>query len=60
MGFFTSSRSVGVVLGSLAAGATSEIFGYETAFFFMCALVLSAFFMILLFFKEKVEVFGIK
>ncbi len=60
MGFFTSSRSVGVVLGSLAAGATSEIFGYEIAFFFMCALVLSAFFMILLFFKEKVEVFGIK
>jgi MFS family permease len=55
MGFFTSARSVGVVLGSLTAGIMSQLFGYENAFFVMCALVLSAFFMILFFFKEKAE-----
>ncbi len=57
MGFFTSSRSIGVVLGSMAAGLTSEFLGYEAAFFLMFALVSSAFLMILFFFKEKVDVF---
>ncbi len=55
MGLFTSARSVGVVLGSLTAGMMSQLFGYENAFLVMCVLVLSAFFMILFFFKEKVN-----
>ncbi len=56
MGLFTSARSMGVVLGSLAAGTTSQFFGYESAFLLMSSLVLGAFFMILLFFREKVNI----
>ncbi len=53
MGLFSSFRSIGVVSGSLTAGAMAMAFGYEFSFIFMSALVGTAFLIVWLFFKEK-------
>lgn len=53
MGLFSSSRSMGMILGPLVAGSFATFFGYEPMFFVMGSLTLAGSMVLALFFKER-------
>ncbi len=53
MGLFSSSRSMGSIVGPLVAGGVATILGYKFMFFLMVAFEIASFFVIKEFFKEK-------
>ncbi len=55
MGLFSSSRSMGSIVGPLIAGSMATILGYNFMFFLMTAFEITSFFIIKEFFKETID-----